>query len=272
MNKIVLFILIIITVLIIDYRMVYRERFIDKDYLNSYLIGLYNKFKYKFNDYYKNVNNIVDCTYCIVMPIRKDYMIKEINKIKFNCRFFDAITPKDLTDQDIRVLSSTFEFSFLNIAFYNKKTKLALQLSHTMCYIDSILNKYDTVIIFEDDIISNDLSELPAAIEQFKQSKFEMFYLGYCYLNSNNTRDIDKYLIPVNKEVYCTHAICYKVKYLPNIINFIYIMYKPIDIMLEYYNNKYKNKICISKYVFFNQNDELGTTLEYINHKKPYMK
>jgi hypothetical protein len=71
---------------------------------------------------------------------------------------------------------------------YKKKSKLALQLSFVMCYLNAIKTNKETIIVFEDDIKQNDLSTLPAAIEQFKTSDFKIFYLGHCSLNCKKQR------------------------------------------------------------------------------------
>jgi len=59
------------------------------------------------------------------------------------------------------------------------------------------------------------------------------------------------------------HAIAYKVKYLPDLINNLFYMKQPIDHLLRKYIQKNKDSACISDHAFFDQNDSLGSNLEY---------
>jgi len=226
--------------------------------LNNYLNNF--KFQNKFKYHLGTQKYGVDMIYCIVLPKRKDYMLNVMKNV--NCFFFDAITPDDLTHEDYTILSSTFEYSPFS-EIYKKKTRLALQLSHVMCYLHAIKNNLETIIIFEDDILPKDLSSLPQAIEQFKTSRFKIFYLGYCQLNCKRKYKKENYLIPVNNWILCMHAIAYKVKYLPDIINNLFYMKQPIDQLLRKFIQKNKDTACISEHAYFDQNDELGTNLEY---------
>jgi hypothetical protein len=74
------------------------------------------------------------------MPQRKEYMKGIFNKMKINYTFFNAITPKDVTTEDYNYLSVTYDDKFKDSDMYNKPTRLALQLSFTMCFLDAIKN------------------------------------------------------------------------------------------------------------------------------------
>jgi len=250
-------ILLIILLILIDL----YDIFIDHKTIPN-LDNHLNKFKFqnKFEYHSGTQNYNVDMIYCIVLPKRKDYMLNVMKNV--NCFFFDAITPDDLTHEDYTLLSSTFEYSPFN-EIYKKKTRLALQISHVMCYLHAIKNNFETIIVFEDDILPKDLSKLPQAIEQFKTSRFKIFYLGYCQLNCKRKYHLENYLIPVNNWILCMHAIAYKVKYLPDLINNLFYMKQPIDHLLRKYIQKNKDSACISDHAFFDQNDSLGSNLEY---------
>lgn len=258
------FILFIGIILSIDYIMSRKASKINSVDLMNYLNTLYLKFENKFT----NLNDTsfkygADCIYCITMPKRKEYARNKMNELGTNCVFLDAVKPGDLTEKDYIFLSSTYNFSFLNYyQMFMKKTKLALQLSHVMCYLHAIKNNYQTVIIFEDDIIQNDLTTLSEAIEQFKSSDFRIFYLGYCLLDCSKKYTKNNYLVHVDG-VLCLHAVAYNVKYLSDIINNIFYMSEPIDNMLMYYTKKHKNSACVSVKAYFEQNGNLGTTLDY---------
>jgi hypothetical protein len=260
--------LLVVLLLFVDYIYIHTKS-INKQLLQSKLDTLYNTFKSKFTKIPGDQTFFVDCVYCIVMPKRKDHLAKVLNNV--NVVYLDAITPADLTDNDIKLLSTTFDFSILNyFSMYNKKTKIALQLSHVMCYLHAVEHKYNTFVIFEDDIKINELSTLERDINEFKKSGYHLFYLGYCALNCYDTYEMSNHLITVNEKMHCTHAIAYKLQYIPSILQFIFVMNAPIDVMLNKYTKKHKNSTCISQKTYFDQDDDLGTTLQQIiPGKKP---
>ena len=262
--KLNIIIIIILLILFLDYNYTYRHIPLNKNILESHLNTIYDPTRFHgFNE--TGTTFGVDTIYCIVMPNRKEYMMNKITEMNVRCVFFDAITPDDLSEQDINKLSSINTFTLFNyFQMYKKKTKLALQLSFVMCYLNAIKTNKETIIVFEDDIKQNDLSTLPDSIEQFKTSDFKIFYLGHCYLNCKKQRVKENYLIGINDRIFCMHAIVYKVRYLSEIINNIFYMTEPIDNMLNNWLLKNKNFACTSETTYFDQNMELGSNLEYI--------
>lgn len=222
---------------------------------------LYNKFHSKFKYYNKGKKfDQVDMVYSIVMPDRKDYMINKLNQLNVNYTLFDAITPSDLSLSDYTALTNSKRF-------IDKKTRLPVQLSFTMCYINAIKNRYTNIIVFEDDLIINaDFQTINNSINEFTKSNFVMFYMGYCELNCKQPFTIDKLLVnvPDYSKLWCCHSICYKVKYLPELINYIYPMDNEFDIkIIEFLKDK-KYKVCIPRTVYFDQDKKLGTNNETI--------
>jgi len=221
--------------------------------------------------YYSNLN--VDNVYCIVMPQRKEYMKNVLNKMKINYTLFNAITPKDISNDNYNELSST---NTKGSRLYGLPTRLALQLSFTLCFMDAISNGYKTIIILEDDIIVNtDISNLNNYIDEFKKSDYVFFYMGYCFMNCNQNfykspqGDYGKLIDVVDKSASCTHAICYKVEYLKELIEFIYPMDNNFDHNITDFIKDKNYKICISNKTLFDQNrDELGTLNDDSIHGK----
>ena len=214
------------------------------DYLNEYSkrINIETRFTY----YNNNINlNGVEQIYIIVMPDRVNYMKEKLNKMSINYTLFNAITPNNLIENEYEQLTG-------DKYFIKKKTRLPVQLSFTMCYMNAIKNNYSTIIVFEDDIIVNiDNKTLEKSINEFKINDYIMFYMGYCELNCNqyfNSKEHNYIVnVPNYSRLFCAHAICYKVKYLPEIINYIYPMIGEFDIRLTEFI-KYNNyKVCISK-------------------------
>jgi GR25 family glycosyltransferase involved in LPS biosynthesis len=253
----VIFLLIILVVLLINIKSTFKSVF-NHDIIN----GLYRKFKNRFENYNNKENlNGVDKVYCIVMPQRKEYMKKVLDKMGINYTLFNAITPLDLSKDNYDQLSLTNK---KDSPLFGYPTRLALQLSFTMCYIDAINNNYDTIIVFEDDIVVNtDNNTLTNYINEFKKSNYVFFYMGYCWMNCNQKFDlnISKNLINVvNKTLFCCHAICYKVKYLKELIDFIYPMKNNLDNNVSDFIKNKNYDVCIPNKTLFDQNrNELET-------------
>jgi hypothetical protein len=226
-------------------------------------VSIYDRFKDKF-EYHPGPIKLADQVYCIVMPDRKNDMINFMNKYGISCNFLNAVTPADLTPEDYKNLASTELFRS------KKKTRLPLQLSFSLCYLDAIKRNYQTIIIFEDDIVLNtDLNTIEKSISEFKNSNYSMFYMGYCYLNCKQSfkPNKDSLLVNVNdySKMYCAHSIVYKVKYLKSMIDYLYPMREEFDVAILKYSKRAGNKLCIPKQVYFSQNKSLGTNNETLN-------
>jgi len=216
-------------------------------------------FDYKFEKHNNfNDTKIVDCVYCIVMPQRKDYMIKTLNSLKMNYTLFNAITPSDLTEKDYLDLSTTKDPSS---KLFGHPTRLPLQLSFTMCYLDAIKKGYTTIIVFEDDIVVKvDTQTLINSISKFKNSDYVFFYMGYCWMDCKQKFTIQELVDVPDKQLYCCHAICYKVKYLPGLIKSMYPMTNNLDNNVVKFVQDNKYKVCVPTSTFFDQNrTDFGT-------------
>ena len=188
------------------------------------------------------------------MPQRFEYIVSQIDSLGVNCKFLDAITPDDLSDKEYSSMSTINEPGS-NI--YNKRTRLPVLLSFIMCFIDAIVNGYDTIIIFEDDIVIDiDLKTLNATTLEFKQSDADILYLGYCFLNCyQQTFDSGYLKILSDPSILCGHALCLKTKKLPSLIDYCFPMKRPSDeLFIEWYKNN-NIKVCIPKKPYFNQVD-----------------
>ena len=258
-NYILILVLISVLVLIFVFLFYFKSNFSK----NSFLDNFYNKYKFRFKNYDSNKSfDVVDQVYCIVMPDRKEYMINQMNKLGINCKFLDAITPKDLSKNDYNSLSKHKRYTT------EKKTRLPLQLSFTMCYMNAIKNNYQTIIVFEDDLtIISDKNTIINGITEFKKSDFAMFYMGYCWLNCDQQFELNGSIANVKdySRLLCAHSICYKVSYLKSLINFLYPMNDEFDTKLTKFLKKYKYTVCIPKQVYFDQNKDLGTLNETYN-------
>jgi uncharacterized membrane protein len=237
------YILILILILIIFFLRNYQSSFSSVDYKN-YLNDLYLKFKSRFT-LNSNVStfNGIDMVYVVVMPQRVNYITKQIDSMKLRCKYFDAVKPSDLSTADYNTLSNINE---PKSAIYNKKTRLPVLLSFVMCFMDALKNGYSTICIFEDDIVKNiDLNTINQGTSEFASSKSDVFFMGYCFLDCKQPKTNGKFISELsNPAVICGHAICYKTKMLPDLIDYCFKMEKPSDeLFTDYY---VKNKIKVS--------------------------
>ena len=235
----------------------------NENSITQRLSSFYTKFKNNFEFYNENKKlEVVDQVYSIVMPQRKEYIKNLLDEFNINYTLFNAITVDDLTDKDYSLLTKK--------AFLRKyKTRLAVQLSFTMCFFHAIENGYKTIIIFEDDIkINVDMDKLVSTIEKFKNSEYIFFYMGYCFLKCNQKFVIDDLIKVNNKQIMCAHSICYKVEYLDKLINFMYPMLDNYDNNITRFIKKYKYDICIPPITFFDQNRTMLGTLNEDNLKE----
>jgi hypothetical protein len=217
----------------------------------------------RFNTFKGTKGNLTDCIYSIVMPDRKNYMISVLNNLGYNYVLFDAITPSDLTAGDYQTFCKNSHF------ITKKKTRLPLQLSFTMCYLNAIKNNYSNIIVFEDDIITNvDENTLNNSISEFKNSSYSMFYMGYCFLDCNQLFEETKSsLINVKNysKLWCAHAIVYKVSILKKLIDYLYPMEHEFDVGLIKFIEKNNYRVCIPKEIYFKQDKNFKSNNETYN-------
>lgn len=248
--NILFFGLVILILMLFKYKSTFSNDVID------YVYSLYEKFKYRLK---LNTNTYrlssVDMVYVISMPQRINYITQQINSLNLQCKYLDAIRPEDFTESEKTYLS---DVNTPGSYLYGLNTRLAVLFSFTMCYIDAIKNGYNTIIVFEDDIIINvDLDTLNKATTEFVNSDNDIFYMGYCFLNcKQNYRENYTYIRGLtDPSILCGHAVCLKTKILPNLIKYCYPMIKPSDELFTDYFVKNKIKAAIPKTVYFDQVD-----------------
>ena len=188
------------------------------------------------------------------MPQRKDYISKQINTLGLRCKFLNAVKPDDLSESEKTILS---DINTPGKYMYGYNTRLAVLISFIMCYIDSIKNGYSTIIVFEDDIVTNvNLDTINKGTTEFVNSNFDIFFMGYCFLNCNQSYiDLTYIRGLTDPSILCGHAVCLKTKFLPQLINYCFPMTKPSDELFTDYFKKNGIKACIPKTVYFDQVD-----------------
>ena len=224
-------------------------------------LNLYDKFKPRFNLVELNQGK-VDMVYAITMPQRKEYITKQINKLNLTCKYFDAITPSDLSTNEYNQLSN---INNPKSDIFQKYTRLPVLLSFIMCFMDAVKNNYHTIIIFEDDIqINVNNTTLNEGIQEFLNSNCDIFYMGYCYMNCNQLTNLHKYrnLVEVeDRNILCCHALCIKTEMLPGLINFCFPMINNSDELFRNYFMLNNIKVCVPRQAYFTQNRDAVESL-----------
>ena len=221
--------------------------------------SVYNRFKGNFK-YIKQKGGIgVDMAYCISMPNRISHAKKKMKELGGNYKIFNAIRPELLSAADYATMSLTY---FPGFKSFNKKTKLPVALSFFMCYYDALINGYDTICIFEDDIdFPLGVDKIKKSISEFKNIDHEMLFLGYCHLNCDGDYSrVSEELIDVSgTQLVCNHALCIKRTFIEK-----YLKGKPL--FYQNHNDQVLSMFCIR--------NGIGTTVPtvpLVNQKREEM-
>jgi hypothetical protein len=189
----------------------------------------------------------IDMVYVISMPSRLEYITQQINQLKLECTYLQAVTINDISEDDFRYLSH-----------FPLKVRLCVLLSFTMCYLDALKKGYSTIIVFEDDIVTKvPIDVVQSGISEFVKSDIDFFYMGYCFMNCKQHLDKGKYQHMIHLEedpsILCGHATAIKTRALPGIIRYSFPMTKPSDEMFMDYFTQKRSKVAIPKVPYFDQ-------------------
>ena len=222
---------------------------------------LYNRFSNRFKTEKGGLLPGVDAVYVITMPQRRKYISQQIKKLGFQATYFNAIKPSDLSDCDYNTLST---INIPGSEIFHKYTRLAVLLSFIMCFMDSLVKGYNTILLFEDDIsITVSPKLLADSIFEFNNvGKFDIFYMGYCYLNCNQPVIEHKHLRELtNQDLLCCHSMAIKTRVLPGLIDYCFPMKNNSDEMFRDYYMRNRLRVCVPKTVYFTQNRESNGSL-----------
>jgi len=263
---IVVILFIIIVVLILN-----RSSFTSSNSVVDYVYGLYDtRFKSRFS-----MNSLtgkldsVDMVYAITMPQRRSYITEQINNLGLQCRFLDAVKPTDFSESEKSMLS---DINTPGTYMYGYNTRLAVLFSFITCYIDSIKNGYSTIIVFEDDIVTKvSIDMLNKGTTEFVNSSYDIFFMGYCELNCKQPYNDLNYIRGLtDPSILCGHAVCLKMRILPDLIKYCFPMTRPSDELFTKYFKENGIKACIPKTVYFDQVDR--NTMKSLNESTSVLK
>jgi hypothetical protein len=223
---------------------------------------VYNRFKNRFetgNTFFGKDIHGIDAIYVITMPQRKAYISEQMKKLGVKCVYFNAIKPSDLSTRDQDALSTV---NIPGTQIYKKYTRLAVGLSFGMCFMDSLVKGYKNIMVFEDDLVI-ETSSIGEGVQEFLNSKCDIFYMGYCFANCGNVRDDGyRHLVELtDRNILCCHSLCIKTWFLPQLIDYCFPMKFNSD---EQFRNFYilnKINVCIPRTVYFKQNRETVKSL-----------
>jgi hypothetical protein len=122
--------------------------------------------------------------------------------------------------------------------------------------MDAVQRGYKTMVIFEDDLIIDVSREtLDESLVEFHESPFEIFYMGYCFLNCRQRVNKYKHLVGLtNPDLLCCQAMCIKTDMLPGLIKYCLPMkYNSDELFRNYYREKHI-QVCVPPVVYFKQN------------------
>ena len=202
----------------------------------------------------------VDCIYCIYMEDRYKYIQSRFNNYEVtNVTYVKACTPLDLTIHDYKTYSTTMDEKS---PIYKLLTKFPVHISYLACMYHAWKQKFDYIMIFEDDILFTEpLSELIRISESFvKKNCGDVLYLGYCHLDCKaNVEMIDDDLImlPYDAPIRCKHAMIHKMSYVDNFLKQHGALGQRSDLYFEkyYQKNKIKRVICRRPFIFQNRQE-----------------
>lgn len=240
MKKIILILISVIVTCLIIYYLFKKQRrdSINKTLKQIYELGIDN---FEDNEQRDTLGDNIH-VYCITLPHRKEYIKNMLNNFNINVTYFNAI--EHLSKKDCDILSDNCK-------------NLPLHVSYTMCIMNSFLNGYENIAIFEDNIAINvTKNKLVNSISEFLKSDFVMFCMGgYNKIQHQETNKF-KYIknIPYNN-LLCNHSIILKTKYLQQLIENIYPMYS--DKSFLHFFKKKGYKICVSKKPYFHKNNKV---------------
>lgn len=226
--------------------------------------GIYKRFKHKFKPVGENASNEVDMIYCICMPARVEYATEQLKAFGQKYKLLDAIKPDDLTPDDYRNLSQTY--NPLNQHLYKQMTKLCVCLSFFMCYYDAYNNGFETILIVEDDIkYQVSLAQIFEAIRQFKTTEGQIMFLGYCWSNCDKPfTQLTEHVwrAPKDAQLLCNHALVCKKEFLARYMErdgVVYWKHRNDHTLSDWLRDTDTFK-CVTTKAFINQNRaELGS-------------
>ena len=263
----ILILVVLVVVVVVFFVFNRKSKLVNVPPFKPELNELYNRFKSRFPPVKKGSSLPgVDCVYVISMPQRKEYISQQVNLLGIEAVYFDAIKPSDLKIQDYQTLTLVDD---PKTRIYKKYTRFAVLLSFLMCFMDSVVKGYKSILIFEDDVVINvDKQTLTESIREFNQNDLDIFYMGYCFLQCGQRVD-DKYRYLAklsDPDLLCCHAMCVKTKVLPGLINSCIPMTTNSDEMFRDYYVKNNIKVCVPKRAYFSQNrqslDSLNESIE----------
>ena len=216
-------------------------------------------FTTSFHDFYEpQEKQYLDAIYCILLPERKKYIMNVLKKNEVpNVIFVDACTADKVSNLDYQILSSTFT---LSSGIYGALTKLPVHLSYLYCMKHALDNKYNTVLILEDDIFfQKPFPLINQYVKEFLMHRhLDILYLGYCLLNcKTEVENISKNILEIPEKTYilCKHAIVHRTNYFQNFLENHTILNKKSDqYFLEYFKkNNIKRAILREPVIFQNR-------------------
>lgn len=220
-----------------DPRRLYLFLHQNNDVVKERFQELYRRFGNRVDMVTSPTKNILPNTtvYCMYLPSRQESIQKTLSENGFgNVRYFEGVTPKDLTKKDFVEWSTTYLYgppihtchicshNSWHPTIYEKPSKFCVHYSYLHCLYDAIQNNHPSeyTLIFEDDIFfQGESQDLVKTVEEFMSQDMDVLYLGFGHCKEGYklkpTPPCEKIIeLPRNQSIICKHAILYKNAYI----------------------------------------------------------
>ena len=239
---------------------------------SSAVSHVYSRFRHNIVNI-KNTGPSTLGVYVIYVENRKDHITETLRPLTFpHVWFARAILPSDLTAEEYDTLSLTSDEAS---SIYNQPSKLAVHMSYMMCLYHAILQRYENVLLFEDDIyFACSVQQFTSVVNRFCQERiYDVCYLGYCLCREcenivpdNSSNNITFLSLPPRHFILCKHAIIYSVAYVRQIFNDLLPLTQPSDHVFNRTNIQHGGKVSIPSQALVFQDRKNIISLNGNNH------
>ena len=259
------------------FRFLSNKELIYKRFDEIYSNEIGRRFEYPKNSLY--MEGVV--LYCRCLPQRKEAIAKTFSDfgIQDYIHYFDAMTPNDISMDDLSLLSSVHMHCFSSYpcsickkfhnGFYNKMTTCCLLIGYMICFqhsLNSSVNNYAT-LIFEDDIYFKcDLNHLNRVYDEFKIRNYDVLYLGFCFFENGaadtqpESEDDLIVTLPDVHYILCLHAVMYKKEYIRKVMPIVFPQTSTSDGHIMHINMSIHAKVgALRKPIVFQDRQKYGS-------------
>jgi len=192
-----------------------------------------------------DVDKIYVCHYSKLVD-RKNKILEQFAKLNINNYTFVELYDKDNWDKD--EIRKIFPKIDIDRAGTNslKDAEKSLVMKHSWIVQDLYKNQYDSVMVFEDDVVLDDnFVELFNLYKKEMPSDWDIGWVGSCF-NLKEPPQPNKRVYKTNRGSRCTHAFCLSKSFAKKVIDDI----KDVDEAADHYYNRIVKQFNLNSYWF----------------------